>query len=292
MGFHRSPPRQFEQTHFTHAGEGRPVILLHGLAASHYDWDLLVPTLVDKGFECFAPDLLGHGDSAKPEETSRYRIEPIYKQFERWSDHLNFNEKAVLVGHSMGGYLSLLYAIRRPEKVRALILIDPLFSLSQTPVFFELLRRHPDLVARAIQIIPQWLIAAMIGMDPDAGKHFDNGSREQIAADYKRASPYIMYITPSVFDLTPQLSEVATPVLVIWGDKDRTLTPKAFPRLVHWLKNATGYAVRGGGHQPHLSHADEVNPIITDFMRRLDEKRAGTISPVSILTAESQIGEE
>ena len=51
---------------YVQAGEGAPVIMLHGLAASLHDWDALLPALARAGYAGYALDILGHGDSAKP----------------------------------------------------------------------------------------------------------------------------------------------------------------------------------------------------------------------------------
>jgi pimeloyl-ACP methyl ester carboxylesterase len=53
------------QINYTSQGMGPPVILVHGIASSLYDWDLLMPELARGGFGAYALDLLGHGDSAK-----------------------------------------------------------------------------------------------------------------------------------------------------------------------------------------------------------------------------------
>src|SRR5512147_1056169 len=106
--------------YFTSQGEGQPVVLIHGLAASSYDWDKLIPELTSRGCQAIALDLLGHGDSAKPDEPDDYQAEGIYRHLDDWLNDLGLETQPVLVGHSLGGYLSLLYALRNPDKVRGL----------------------------------------------------------------------------------------------------------------------------------------------------------------------------
>jgi pimeloyl-ACP methyl ester carboxylesterase len=256
------------------AGDGQPVILLHGLGASHYDWQLLIPELVSAGYRCFAPDLPGHGESEKPGASADYHIEVFYKQLEAWFDAQPITKPAIFIGHSMGGYLSLLFSLRRPESVHGLVLVDPVFSPSQFPPFAGILKRRPELGVKAIRYAPSWLIFALTGLDPTTSKYFSEEERKRVAEDYKRASPYIMYVTSSFTELLPHLSMLYKPTLVVWGDSDRTLAPKKFPVLVDRLRNAAGYAIAGGGHQPHLSHADEVNSKILVFVDKLQKSPA------------------
>jgi 3-oxoadipate enol-lactonase len=260
-------------------GDGSPVMMIHGLAASHHDWEHLTPWLVKAGYATFALDLLGHGNSPKPTAAEPYHIGIVYQQVENWFDSLQISQPAVFVGHSMGGYLSLLYAIRYPERVRALILINPLFSTSQLHTPPEILKYFTEAGAWAMQHAPHWLIHALIGMNPENGKHISLQSRWQIADDMKRASPNILHLTRTIGDLTPQLRRIHQPSMVIWGDKDRTLQPRVFPRLLRELNQAAGYVVHGGGHQPHISHIEQVNHMILDFMRHLEQSNTPPHTP-------------
>jgi pimeloyl-ACP methyl ester carboxylesterase len=265
------PSESSNQIHFQNVGRGTPALLFHGLGASNHDWDLLIPDLVATGYQCYAPDLPGHGDSLKPDDIQRYHVEEIYTEIETWASRQSISEPAVVIGHSLGGYLSLLYAMRNPGKVRAMILVDPLFSHSQLPVSAGMLNRHLKWAVMAMQYAPQWLIYALTGLDPQTSKYFSDRDRKRVAEDYKRASPNIMYITQSVSDLTPQLKWLDQPALVLWGNKDRTLSPNTFPRLVNLLHDARGIPVDGSGHQPHLSHPKQVNHSILQFLHHLQE---------------------
>lgn len=259
--------------YFVEHGDGSPAILIHGLAASHHDWEYLTPRLVGAGYATYALDLLGHGKSPKPAAAGPYHLGNVYQQLENWFDSLMLNQPAVFVGHSMGGYLSLLYAIRHPERVRALVLIDPLFSTSQFLAPPEFLKYFAEAGAWAMQRAPHWLIHALIGMNPENGKHISMQSRWQITEDMKSASPNILHLTRAIGDLTPQLQRIKHPALVIWGDKDRTLQPRVFPRLLRELSQAAGFVVRGGGHQPHISHSDQVNQLILDFVAHIGQAK-------------------
>src|SRR5258706_16342363 len=121
---------------FIQQGTGTPVILIHGLAASLHDWDALIPELTTNGYSSYALDILGHGDSPKP--TSRaYQMEWLFENFMNWMRSLHLTEPAILIGHSLGGYLALEYARRVPVWTRVLILVNPFYSRSQLHQLLE-----------------------------------------------------------------------------------------------------------------------------------------------------------
>src|SRR5512140_3263507 len=91
-------------TSFIQQGTGTPVILIHGIAASYHNWDDLIPQLVNEGYACYALDLLGHGDSPKL-DTRAYQMDWMYEHFSNWVRSLHLTEPAILIGHSLGGYL-------------------------------------------------------------------------------------------------------------------------------------------------------------------------------------------
>jgi len=271
-------------------GSGQPVILIHGMAASLRDWSNLAPELSAKGYAAYALDLLGHGESAKPDDPSLYQVESIYRHFLGWLEGLNLETPPILVGHSLGGYISLLHASRQPEAVRGLVLIDPYYDQNQLSFFQRLVRLSPTIGEKVMRISPQWLIHIVMGWNPEASTYFSPEVRQQIAADYKRASPHFVYITRDMPDLRARLPDVNVPTLVIWGERDETLNPASFLQLVQALPHATGYPVAATGHQPHISKPELVGRITLEFLRALDSSSALGGNPSAQLRGSSIAG--
>src|SRR3972149_9427070 len=121
----RSQQNELVSLHYVVHGDGPPVVLLHGIAASLYDWKYLLPQLTQAGFQGYAPDLWGHGQSTKPDTPEVYDFNAIYTHMLSWIDDLNFNQPLFLIGHSLGGLLSLKYVFNRPENVQGMVLINP-----------------------------------------------------------------------------------------------------------------------------------------------------------------------
>ena len=248
------------------------MILIHGIASSYHSWDDLIPELIQDGYAAYALDLLGHGDSPKPASRA-YQMEWMYLHFSSWMQSLHLTEPAILIGHSLGGYLALEYARRVPAWTRSLVLVDPLYSLSQLPFLLRRTYRRPHLSHFIIGRTPPWLFrfivdmtSVVMGNGTGALHSLPEKVRAQTAQDYSRTAPGVYNIINTGWDLNGSLSSISFPSLVVWGDKDQTLAPASFPRLVNQMPRATGKVLRAG-HVPHQSNTEEFNQIVMEFLR-------------------------
>jgi len=268
-------PDEFYYIHYTRAGSGRPVLLLHGLAASHFEWEALGPQLVSAGYECIAPDLPGHGDSYKPTRRDLYHIENVFDTFAEWVDSLEIPEPLAIISHSLGGYLSLEYALRQPERVRGLVLIAPFYTPGQLSFFLRLGLREETINALAANRVPGWLYTALVDFSSytliegqGLGHGLPKQVRVQTVKDYQRVAPGAFHLPFTARDLAPYLDRIGCPVLVIYGQHDRTLNPRSFPVLVAGLPNSQELRL-DAGHVLHQSHAATVTPEILSFLGSL-----------------------
>ena len=101
-------------------GEGRPVVLLHGLASTSRIWDLTAPLLA-RDFSVIAVDQRGHGDSGKPDEG--YDFASVGGDVAALLEGRGI-ERPVLVGHSWGADVALELAVARPEMLRGIVFVD------------------------------------------------------------------------------------------------------------------------------------------------------------------------
>lgn len=260
----------------TNLGNGPPALLIHGLAASLHDWDMLLPGLAARGYAANAADLLGHGESAKPADLDEYTGDSVFAHLAGWVDTLSLQEPAILIGHSLGGYMSLLYALQFPERVRALVLVNPFYTLEQLPPTLRFFLRRPLLNTSLIERTPYWLFRLIIDVSSlQFGGGLENlhnlpeEVRIQTALDYKRAAPGIYNIPRTLRDLTPGLGRITQPAQVIWGAHDQTIDPKTFPALVKRLPNARSEIMPVCGHVPHQCHAGEFNQKVFEFLNSL-----------------------
>ena len=265
----------------------QPVLLIHGLAASRHDWVYLDPALKAAGYYTYSIDLLGHGSGSRPTSINDYQYQYLSEDFVNWVDRLKLDQPPVLLGHSLGGYLALDYALHAGHAVRGLVLIAPFYSQKQLPALMRFIYKVPFLGAAGMRLAPQWLIQLGIENDRVDGQSLTPKAQQQMALDTKRASPQVFYFPRSLPDLTPELPNVKISSLVIWGEIDHTLNPHSFPALVKALPSAQGHSVGAIGHQPHLGKSEIVNNLVLKFLEEINHhsiKPDALPSPASFKT--------
>lgn len=272
------------EVHHVYGGTGSPpVVFIHGLGSAGYlEWRFTLPALA-RAHRVFAPDLPGFGRSEKP--VGDYGIPLFARVVEEYVRRRRL--KAVLVGASMGGRVALEVALRRPEMVRKLVLVNslgvvrprfkPFYPLMLVPRVGEgmlslireaLHRLPPDQVRRYAQ--------RYMGVYGDIHRVMDDsylsGLREMHAADgYSQAyvSTVRALARPESYEATPLMSRLGStslPVLLIWGARDRLL-PLARARQAHGLlPSARLEVIEEAGHSPQAERPEQFNHILEDFL--------------------------
>lgn len=256
-------------------GTGAPVVMIHGLAASLHDWNDLIPELSGNGYASYALDLLGHGDSPRLDSRT-YQMDWVLDHFSSWMKSLRLTEPAILIGHSLGGYVALEYARRVSAWTRGLVLVNPFYSRSQLSRLLRQTYNHAGLSSLLLGRTPEWLLRFFVDISSVATGHsigalhsLPESIRAQTALDFKRTAPGVYHLPNAVADLTESLHEVNVPALVVWGDHDQTLAPSSFSQLVNKLPKARGEVLRAG-HVPHQSHAPDFNQLVMNFLKELE----------------------
>jgi pimeloyl-ACP methyl ester carboxylesterase len=266
--------------HYARAGDGeQTVIILHGWAASLKQWEWFLPILANAGYTAYAVDLLGHGEA--PPLSQDHTIQDYLDYMRRWTEAMEIRQP-ILIGHSMGGYLSLQYALDNPGAMRGLVLVDPLYSYHQFDKYHQHARRllgKPEMLKVGefvFCLAPAWLFAA----GQKWGLSDVNGApvplRQQVALDHKRADPHNIQIIAIIGDLRPRLAQVSAPALVTWGGKDRLLSPASFEVLVDRLPAAQGYCFEDVGHHPPLARTKAFTELILAFLHQLEDDNLET----------------
>ena len=261
--------------HYAQAGqEGTAIIILHGWAASLKQWQWLLPILANAGYTAYAIDLLGHGQAPRLSHT--HAVEDYLGYLRRWIKALNI-EYPIFLGHSMGSYLSLQYALDYPGSVRGLVLVDPLYSHHQFDRYHQFgrwLLGQPEMLGAGELIfrnIPGWLIDASHYLNPKDLGRASAALRRQVTLDHKRADARIVQTILIVGDLRPRLQELMVPALVTWGGYDRLLPPSSFQSLVDILPTAQGHCFADVGHHPHLACPDNFAELVLSFLRHIED---------------------
>lgn len=239
-------------------GDGPVVCFSHGILM---DADMFAPQInaLRDEFRCVAWDERGHGRSISE---GSFTYWDLADDLLALLDHLDV-ERALLVGMSQGGFLSLHAALRAPERVAGLFLIDTQAGLEPE----ENVPGYEMMVDEWTKNGPQAGLAeaaAAIIVDP--------APREPWIEKWLRA-PADYPVEPirclvSREDLTERLHEIEAPALVVHGDADPAIPIERAEALCEGLPNCEGFKViAGAGHAANLSHPDEVNKYLLDFCR-------------------------
>ena len=138
--YHDAPPLEFENfnygfktekttlngtevAYYDNKTNGTPIVLIHGLASNMGFWRYVIPELEQKGFRVIAIDLPGYGKSAKP-YSAPYTLSFYAQTVNELLKHVGI-PKAIWAGHSMGGQISMVAALKFPERIEKLVLIAP-----------------------------------------------------------------------------------------------------------------------------------------------------------------------
>jgi pimeloyl-ACP methyl ester carboxylesterase len=259
-------------THVLTAGNGMPVVLIHGFMGMAYDWRFNIQQL-GKHFSVYALDLPGFGYSDKPlnfDYTSNGYAEFLASFLNAYRI-----DRAILVGNSMGGQIALMACLKYPERVAGLVLIDSggyphsveflPFKLLKVPVVGEI----------SMALLNRKVIKIMLS----AGIYFDGS----FATDEVIDSYYNVYRTANARKMPPRimrgivkveayiiscLNEVKCPTLIIWGTEDRVISPSRAEMFQRDISNSSVLMVPQAGHMPQVEKSDVVNKALIDFLSK------------------------
>jgi pimeloyl-ACP methyl ester carboxylesterase len=274
------------RVHHTHGGRGAPVLFIHGLGSSGYlEWRFnLEPTAVRH--RVYAPDLPGFGRSEKPR--ARYGIPYFTRFIERYMEGRGLRSAAV-VGASLGGRVALELALKHPQRVSKLVLVNSLgLGRPSMRLTYGLitLPRVGETMMNVTRNALNWVPAAMIrrvagryvGASADLSRTMDDGYLDNLRELYAAEGYHDAYlatvrslVTPTAlfgneYDVSGRLREIKVPLQLIWGADD-PLFPLVHATRAHALVDNSRLAViQGAGHTPQAERPEEFNRVLLDFL--------------------------
>lgn len=225
------------------SGEGFPLVLLHGFPLDHTIWQLVLPALQGKA-RLILPDLRGHGRSPAPEGV--YPMRQMAEDVAALLDSLNI-ERVALVGHSMGGYISLAFAEAYPERLAGLALVAS-HSAADAP------ERRQGRYNTAEEVRLHGLEGMAEGMSQKLTRH--PGLAAELRERILKADPTGVIGALKGMAERPEmgwlLSTIAVPVMIIAGGQDSLLTPAQVAADEARLKRGKTVWIPEAGHMPMM----------------------------------------
>ncbi len=256
--------------HVDVGGEGPPILLLHGFTGSTRTWDPFIPHL-RADHTTVAVDLLGHGLSDAPEESSRYLMDRTVEDLVSLLSAIDIPRAAVL-GYSMGGRIALALATEHPEKVSVLVLEGASPGLEDVQARRQRMREDA-LLAAAIErggiaeFVDRWenhpLFASQRSLPAERrialhNQRLQNNTRG-LASSLRGTGTGVQE------PLWGRLTEVRVPTLLIVGETDSKYKAIA-ERMAKVMPRTTLEVVAGAGHAVHLEQPEEFGRLIKKFL--------------------------
>ena len=272
LGIHGNLVR-YAQSGDSHT-DGPVVVLVHGIASRAAQWEQVMARLGDT-CRVLAPDLLGHGLSAKPRGDYSLGAQACgVRDLLAALGH----DRVTLVGHSLGGGISMQFAYQFPERVERLALVSA-GGLGPDVSPFLRAATLPGAELVLPVIAGSWVRAVGRGVDRLVGGHLPEGLREALLGFGSLGDPAtreaFVHTARSVIDVRGQRVDgrdrlyLATdlPLLVVWGEKD-AIIPVAHARTVaEAVPTARLEVFAQSGHFPHLTEPERLATLLADWVR-------------------------
>ncbi len=257
--------------HYETHGRGRPVLFLHGWLGS---WQLWRSTIeeIGKEFKTYSIDFWGFGDSrsAGGSDNNRnlqaFRVESFVEMVNQFMEKLGI-PKAAIIGHSMGGTVSLSTAIKYPDKVVKTVCVGSpidgnslnlLLKLSGIPAFAFIIWRSPALLRLFLSVYSRFMAAD------------GNRMSKMITSDVSKITMESFFQSIGTLrntNLTPELSKINMPALGIYGRKDIIVRPQQRHVLQAGVPHANIVYYENAGHFPMLDVEPEFISALRAFLK-------------------------
>jgi pimeloyl-ACP methyl ester carboxylesterase len=266
------------RVHYQEKGEGSPLVLLHGYTASTFAWkDVFEP--LSEQFRVIAVDMKGFGFSGKPDGdyTRRAQGELVIHLL----DQLKI-DRAILCGNSMGGEISMHAAVRHPDRVSALILVDSsgvtVSGGSSTapgvagwpvigPALMSLALTSDSMVRSGLRLC---FYDKAIVTDEQVAAYY----RPLKTRDGQRAA-YLARVQAAVDPIEPEINKIGQPTLIIWGAEDELIPLEAGRKLNSLIAGSRLVVFDKCGHVPQAEiparFAGEVSSFVTSLALPLNQ---------------------
>jgi pimeloyl-ACP methyl ester carboxylesterase len=258
------------------AGEGPVLLLLHGLGCDHTTWAPVVQDLA-RTHTVIAPDLLGHGASAKPR--ADYSVGGYANGMRDLLTVLGI-DKVTVVGHSFGGGVAMQFAYQYPERTERLVLVasgglgpevTPFIRAITTPGF------HQAVGALMLPGVRHAVLGSLRALGHVPTSH--TRDLPEIAAILDtfrdpRARAAVRHVVRHVVDWHGQVVTMADraylteamPMLVVWGTEDRVIPASHAANAAVLAPRARVELVPDAGHFPHKDHPERFVAILEEFV--------------------------
>lgn len=241
---------------FIEAGEGHPLILLHGLMGGLSNFDKTVNFFSDRGYKVFVPVL-----PIYDLPILNTNLTTIAKYVAKFIEE-KVDEPATIVGNSMGGHIGLILTLARPELVSKLVLTGSsgLYERTFGDSFprksdKEYIRKKTEDVFYDPKVATDELVDEVFGVVNDRMKGIKTVMLARSAIKH---------------NMLNDLSKITQPVCLIWGKQDNVTPPEVAVDMNKFLPNSELYWIDQCGHAAMMEKPDEFNEILYSWLKKTE----------------------
>jgi esterase len=244
------------------ADQAENLIILHGLFGSSKNW-VSVSKQLSRFFNVFALDLRNHGDSS---HTSDHSIPSMADDLAEFIEEHKL-KSVWLLGHSMGGLVSMYFDLTHPNRLKSLIIQDisprtyPFTydkEIESMSIDLTSAKSRADVDLMMKEIVPDLFIRQFLQMNlerkPEGG-YFWKLNVEGLGKSRNLFTDPFQNLNPSV-----------TPALFLLGGASEYIESSDLDQIKSFFPNATIKTIQGGGHYVHYTHAEEFLSLINDYL--------------------------
>lgn len=236
-------------------GEGAPVVLMHGWGCRASTLESVAKTVRELGRPVINVDFPGFGDSTEPDDI--WGVEQYTEAMEQLLRLENVGSDAVLLGHSFGGRVGIVYASRNP--LGKLILVD---AAGVKP------KRNFKYYLKVYTFKAKKQLLKLVLGKQKAEKYLDRLRAKAGSSDYRNSTPKMRAIMSRVVneDLCHLMPQIKVPTLLIWGSAD-TATPISDAKKMERLIPGAGLVeFEGAGHYSFLDRPGQFAAVLKSFL--------------------------
>ena len=275
-GARRVEAKQFQANglryHVLDAGQGTPVLLLHGFPDTSELWRRQIDALAGAGFRAIAPDLRGRGNTERPPNVADYALPLIVRDVVALLDALEI-PRAHVVGHDWGAAVAWLFAALFPNRVDHLVAISVGYpGAAGRPTledlqkgWYRLLLQFEGIAEELMQKDDWYLFRELLQGGGDAEQYIANLSEPgALTAGFNW---YRANLPPGRLLSAPELPPVKAPTLGIWSTGDHYLTERAMVASASKVTGPWKYVrIEGASHWIPLDEPDLLNHLLLEFL--------------------------
>ena len=248
--------------HYSDAGQGTPVVLLHGFPLCGALWHEQQKILSER-YRVIVPDLRGHGRSPAP--AGVYDMELLARDVLALLDSLKVKQ-AVIIGHSMGGYVTLAAWRIAPERFLALGLICSQAGADTEEGRQGRYKMADKVAAEGSKVAAEAMLAKVFASGLPAAAPIVEQVRQMILNTSTAGIVGALQGMAVRADSGPLLPKIDLPVLILAGDKDQIIPLEKAKATAAAIKTATLVTVANAGHVPMLEQPEATTAGLSDFM--------------------------